>query len=105
MYKIRDNNVKNVFDAPWHGKGNDGVSEHQVNVLVTRIWYPKFCFGGSNTAFAVTSVHTCTTGRKIWGLDVTVILSSMVTTPDYDSFRMPPFWRVMFVSSKFQLLI
>lgn len=41
MYKIRDNNVKNVFDALWHGKGNDVVSEHQLNVLVTTIWYPR----------------------------------------------------------------
>lgn len=41
MYKIRDNNVKNVFDALWHGKGNDGVSELQVNVLVTTIWYHR----------------------------------------------------------------
>lgn len=37
MYKIRDNNVKNVFDALWHGKGKDGVSEPQLNVLVTTI--------------------------------------------------------------------
>lgn len=40
MYKIRDNNVKYVFDALWHGKGNDAVSELQVSVLVT-YWCPK----------------------------------------------------------------
>lgn len=41
MYKIRENNVKNVFDALWYGKGKDGVSELQVNVLVTTAWYPR----------------------------------------------------------------
>lgn len=41
MYKVRDNNVKNVFDALWHGKGNDAVSERQVSVLVTTVWCPK----------------------------------------------------------------
>lgn len=41
MYKVRDNNVKNVFDALWHGRGNDAVSVLQVNVLVTTIWYPR----------------------------------------------------------------
>lgn len=41
MYKIRDNNVKNAFDALWHVKGNDDVSELQVNVLVITVWCPR----------------------------------------------------------------